>query len=262
MWCTLLNLFYVLLLFLFSEAAFADLIIKQTITSNGEVSHATQYLSGALFRLDMLTKDTEIISIIKDSTIISCQKLRDSSEKGQCTITDMAQAEAVLGMTSIKVKDHELKKLKKTGKFIGRSCEYYQRKLTLDISVMGVATLSKTLDKFCVDKSVKVPVDALVYQLISILRGTMTKKQLDEYISKEENSVGMLLYQRSQIQAKSQVKAVQSIAKVFGGDTRTNEKSTTITKTTSLKETRIPKSRFNIPTRGYEFTDFRKKSTE
>jgi len=258
----LLTLLNVLLLSLFSQTAFADLIIKQTMTNKGEVSHTTQYLSGSLFRFDMVTKDTKIISIIKDSAIISCQKHHDSSEKGLCTITDMDQAEALVGMATIQVKEHEVKKLRKTGRFIGRTCEFYERTLALDVSVMGIMTSTKNLDQFCVDKSLKVPVEALVYQLISMLRGTMTRKQLSKYMSKEENSVGVILYQKSQTQAKSQVKAVQSIAKVFGGDTRTYEKSVIITKTASVKQTQIPKSRFNMPTRGYEVNDFRKKNTQ
>jgi hypothetical protein len=250
------------LLSLPSQTAFADLIIKQTITNKGDVSHGTQYLSGSLFRFDMVTDDTDIMSIIKDSAIISCQKRRTSSEKGLCTITDMDQAEALVGMATIQVKEHEVKKLPKTGRFIGRNCEFYQRTLALDVSVMGVMTSTKALDQFCVDKSLKVPVETVVNQLISTLRGTMTKKQLKEYMSKEENSVGVILYQKSQTQAKSQVKAVQSIAKVFGGDTRAYEKSVIITKTTSVKQTQIPKSRFNMPTRGYEVNDFRKKNTQ
>ena len=256
----LLQPFHVLLLLLFSPAAFADLVVKQTMTNKNEVNHITQYLSGSLFRIDIKTKDTELISIFKNPKIISCQKPRNSSEKGSCTIVDIAQAKAVLGMTTIQVNEHETKKLEQTGRFIGRSCQYYQRKLALDVSMMGVMTSSKTLDKYCVDHSLKIPVEFIAYQLNSALGATMTQKQLKEFVSKEENAAGLTLYQKSEVDSKSQVKVVQSVAKIFGGDTRTDGKSTIITKTISVKQMQIPKSRFQIPLADYEVADFTKKN--
>lgn len=255
----LLQSFHVLLLLLFSPAAFADLVVKQTMTNKNEVNYITNYLSGPLFRVDIKTKDTELISTFKNPQIITCQKPRNSSEKGSCTIIDIAQAKAVLGMTTIQVKEHETKKIQQTGRFIGRSCQYYQRKLALDVSMMGVMMSTKTRDKYCVDQSLKIPVEFIVYQLNSTLGGTMTKKQLNEFVSKEENSTGLILYQKSEVDSKSQVKVVQSVAKIFGGDTRTNGKSTIITKTISVKEMRIPKSRFKIPLGDYEVADLTKK---
>jgi len=256
----LLKPFYVLVLLLFSPAAFADLVVKQTMTNKNEVNHITQYLSGSLFRFDMKTKDTELISIFKNPKIMTCQKPRHSSEKGSCTIVDIAQAKAVLGMTTIQVKEHETKKIDQTGRFIGRSCQYYQRKLALDVSMMGVMTSSKTLDKYCVDQSLKMPVEFIAYQINSALGATMTQKQIKEFVSKEENAAGLTLYQKSEVDSKSQVKVVQSVAKIFGGDTRTNGKSTIITKTISVKKIQIPKSRFQIPLGDYEVVDFTKNN--
>ena len=256
----LLKPFYVLVLLLFSPAAFADLVVKQTMTNKNEVNHITQYLSGSLLRIDIKTKDTELISIFKNPKIISCQKPRNSSEKGSCTIADIAQAKELIGMTTIQVKEHETKKLEQTGRFIGRSCQYYQRKLALDVSAMGVMTSSKTLDKYCVDQSLKIPVEFIAYQLNSALGATMTQKQLNEFVSKEENSAGLILYQKSDVDSKIQVKVVQSVAKIFGGDTRTNGKSTNITKTISVKQMQIPKSRYKIPLGDYEVVDFTKKN--
>lgn len=256
----LLKPFYVLILCLYSQIAFADLIVKQTRTNKDDVNQITQYLSGSMFRIDMKTKDTELISIFKNPKIITCQKLRNSREKGSCTIADIAQAKALIGMATIEVKEHETKKLEQTGRFIGRSCQYYQRKLALDVSIMGVMTSSKTIDKYCVDKSLKIPVEFIAYQLNSALGGTMAKKQLNEFISKEENAAGLILYQKSEVDSKSQVKAVQSMAKMFGGDARTNGKSTIITKTISVKQIQIPESRFQIPLGDYEVVDFTKKN--
>jgi len=259
-WILLFKPFYVLLLLTYSPSAFADLVVKQTMTNKNEVNHITLYMSGSLFRIDMKTKDADLISIFKNPQIITCQKPRNSSEKGSCAIADIAQAKELMGMTTIQVKEHETKKLQQTGRFIGRSCQYYQRKLALDVSAMGVMTSSKTRDKYCVDQSLKIPVEFIAYQLNSILGGTMTKKQLKEFVSKEENSAGLILYQKSDGDSKTQVKVVQSVAKIFGGDTRTNGKSTIITKTISVKKMQIPKSRFQMPPGDYEVVDFTKKN--
>jgi hypothetical protein len=221
---------------------------------------STQYFSGPMFRGDLKTKDMEFISIVNGKTLINCQRPNSSGEKWSCTKGDIEQIGTVMGVAKIKVRDQKLKKLKKTGRFIGRSCQYYHRNLTLDINVMGITTTSKSSDRLCVDQSIRVPVNTFAYQMMTLLRGSMSKKDMKKFLSEAEKIDGLLLYQESQVDASTQVELVQSVAKIFGGDSRAKQKSTVITKTLSVNKKRLPKSLFQLPRDVDQVTDLTKKS--
>lgn len=260
-----MKIIFLFLLCLVPQHVFADLIVKQTIThksKKGEISHSTQYFADSMFRMDMMTKDEKYISIIKNQTVINCQKRRDSDDKGQCTIGNLAQANAVLGMATINIKEYDVKRLNETGKFAGRKCQFFQSKMAIDIKVIGVTTSTKSNDKFCVDQSLKVPVEFIAYQVMSTLRGSMSKKQFDDFIEKAKTVDGLVIYSKATSDVKTQIDVVQSAAKIFGGDSRSANKSSVIRETVSVKKTRIPKSKFQIPKGEYDVQDLTKESTQ
>jgi len=238
--------------------AFANLVVKQTITNKNDVMHTTQYFAGSMFRSEVKTKDMEFISIVKGKTLTTCQKLREPGEKWNCTVGETAQIEAIMGAAKIKVRENTTKKLRKTGRFIGRSCQFYHRNMTFDVSVLGVTTSSKSSDRICVDPSLQIPVEASAYLSMDLLRGSLSKKDMKKILQEARKMNGVILYQKSEINTSSQVELVQSIAKAFGGDAKANEKSTVITKTVSINKRRLPKSLFQLPRDVDQVTDLTK----
>lgn len=260
-----MKIIYLALLCLFSQPAFADLVIKETTTLKSnikDISHSTLYVSDSMFRMDMMTKDTKYITIFKNQTIISCQKRRDSNDKGQCTIGNMAQANAILGMASINIREYDVKRLNQTGKFTGRKCQFFLSKMTVDVKLMGITTSSKSNEKLCVDQSLKVPDQFIAHQVMSTLRGSMPKKQIDNLIAKAKIMDGLVIYSQVTGNAKTQIDVVQSAAKIFGGDSRSDNKSVAVREVVSVKQTRIPKSRFEIPKGEYVVQDLTKENAK
>lgn len=260
-----MKIIFLFLLCLVPQPVFADLIIKQTIThksNKDEISHSTQYFSDSMFRMDMMTKDIKYISIIKNQTVINCQKRRDSDDKGQCTIGNLAQANALLGLAEINIREYDVKRLNQTGKFAGRNCQFFRTKMAMDIKILGLTTSSKSNEKLCVDQSLKVPVEFIAYQLMSTLRGSMSKKQFDDITAKAKIMNGLVIYSKVTGHAKTQVDLVQSAAKIFGGDSRSDDKSVVVREALSVKKTRIPKSQFQIPKGEYDVQDLTKENAK
>jgi hypothetical protein len=260
-----MKIIYLFLLCIFSQSAFADLVIKEktTIKSNTkEISHSTLYFADSMFRMDMITKDIKYISIIKNQTVINCQKRRDSDDKGQCTIGNMGQANALLGLAEINIREYDVTRLNQTGKFAGRNCRFFRTKMAMDIKLLGLTTSSKSDEKLCVDHSLKVPVEFIAYQIMSTLRGSMPKKQFDDITAKAKIMDGLVIYSKVTGHAKTQVDLVQSAAKIFGGDSRSNDKSVVVREVLSVKKTRIPKSQFQIPKGEYDVQDLTKENAK
>ena len=159
-------------------------------------------------------------------------------------LTDMVQME---------IQQYAVKRTGKRGKFAGRNCQYFNRKMVVVTNMSGVMSQKQTInDKICMDKSIRLQVPTAARDLAQgMFASPNNRKVMKQMMAAEKQLNGVVLYQKSVHQMDMKMEGALGAIPGMGDAMKAAENMETETKTVSVKSTGLPAKVFQVPLKDF-----------